>query len=782
MWTNISAIDVGFEAMRREVDLPPVSGGGSGRSLPPALLWTATASALFSTFFSLYSINSQLRSYRKPVLQRYVVRLLLMVPIYSLSSMASLFSLQAAFVIDVIRDIYEGFVIWSFFSLLVEYLGGERSLLILVHGRKPIHHPFPINLFFNPLDISDPYTFLGLKRGILQYVQIKPILAILTVVLKSFGKYDDGKLAWDNGYTWVSVTYNFSVFLSLYCLGMFWAGLAEDLAPFRVTSKFLCIKGIIFFSFWQGFGVSILVATGLIKQIGPVRDEEFISLAVQDMLICLEMPLFALGHAYAFSPRDYIDPFSSYQSRLPALYALRDSIGMYDVISDSLTTIRGTGYGYQTFEPSEGVMHQRLGRERRVRAGLRYTQGGKAKYWLPLRGTPEAVGDNTGLMARHQGPAKQFKRWLDKKRAEREGYAPLLPEEVEEVVHDVEADAADSANHSDLSIRDPLRGKQSVNNGSNEGSEEEQVASSQSTSLLNKAKQWAVDHAQASLEFLDNMDTDGDEDISAAALTFSDIEEGDEMETLYEKSRALTHGDYAFPSVDIREEEARKQRWQDDENMLRRYKAQKGQRMRVGRILGGGGKDARKDDTRSKKDNEGNGQHGDSGSGDSSPTSSKPVGVVDLLVADSQAEERERLRERRRGDPALRAGQRTRIFRREWEGEQSSLNGGKRPSMEAEESPHDGKTSSKSQEINQSKVDTEPITGSKNQLEDRIKSDATREQHPQADDGTAHKVTDSDLQPKGHADVETAEVGDEGVISHVVDVPNSNLSDQQTKD
>jgi Organic solute transporter Ostalpha len=762
MWQSI---ELGMETMRREVDLPPVSGGGSGRSLPPALLWTATASALFSTFFSLYSINSQLRAYRKPVLQRYVVRLLLMVPIYSLSSMASLFSLQAAFIIDVLRDVYEGFVIWSFFSLLVEYLGGERSLLILVHGRKPIPHPFPINLFFNQLDISDPYTFLGLKRGILQYVQIKPILAILTVVLKSLGKYDDGKLAWDNGYTWVSVTYNFSVFLSLYCLGMFWAGLAEDLAPFRVTSKFLCIKGIIFFSFWQGFGVSILVATGLIKQIGPVRDEEFISLAVQDMLICLEMPLFALGHAYAFSPRDYIDPFSSYQSRLPALYALRDAIGMYDVISDSLTTIRGTGYGYQTFEPSEGVMHQRLGRERRVRAGLRYTQGGKAKYWLPLRGTPEEVRENAGLMARHQGPAKQFRRWLDKKRAEREGYAPLLPEEAEEIVHeaDVEADAADSANHSDISVHDPLRGKQNANYGSNEGAEDDHASTSQSTSLLDKARQWAVDHAQASLDFLDNMDKDGDEDVHAAALNFSDIEEGDEMEILYEKSRALAHGDYAFPSVDIREEEARKRRWEEDENMLKRYKAQKGQRMRVGRILGGGGKDNKKDDS---EDND-NGGGERSGSGSSSPTSTKPVGVVDILVADSQAEERERLRERRRGDPALRAGQRTRIFRREWEGEQSLQKNGKRPSMEAEESPNeDGKKLA--------------LGRSENEIGDRIKSDAVREQHPQADDGTSHRIEDSDLQPKSHADVETAEVGEEGVISHVVDVPGS--PEQQRKD
>jgi len=38
---------------------------------------------------------------------RMVVRIMLMVPIYAISSLISLFSLEAAFVIDAIRDIYE---------------------------------------------------------------------------------------------------------------------------------------------------------------------------------------------------------------------------------------------------------------------------------------------------------------------------------------------------------------------------------------------------------------------------------------------------------------------------------------------------------------------------------------------------------------------------------------------------------------------------------------------------------------------------------------------------
>ena len=97
-----------------------------------------------------------------------VIRIMLMVPIYAIASLISLFSLQAAFFIDVVRDIYEAFVIYCFFDLLVAYLGGERSLLINLHGRPPKYPVFPGNLFWREVDVSDPYTFLFLKRGVLR--------------------------------------------------------------------------------------------------------------------------------------------------------------------------------------------------------------------------------------------------------------------------------------------------------------------------------------------------------------------------------------------------------------------------------------------------------------------------------------------------------------------------------------------------------------------------------------------------------------------------------------
>ncbi|KAF8504296.1 organic solute transporter Ostalpha-domain-containing protein [Russula emetica] len=324
-----------------------------------------------------------LKNYRKPKLQRMVVRIMVMVPLYAVSSLISLFSLEAAFVIDAFRDIYEAFVIYCFFQLLVEYLGGERSLLIRVHGRQPKATPFPMNMFQREIDVSDPFTFLFLKRGILQYVQVKPVLAIASLALKASGKYNEGEFRSDSGYLYVSILYNASICLSLYCLAMFWLSISGDLKPFRPMPKFLCVKGILFFSFWQATGVSLLASVGVIRRLGPYTDKEHISRGLTDTLICLEMPFFAIAHFAAFSQRDYVDRKLAYVGRMPWRHAFQDSFGFKDVLEDARATLNGQGMDYREFEPSEGHIHQGLGRERRIRAGLRYSHGGRGKYWLP---------------------------------------------------------------------------------------------------------------------------------------------------------------------------------------------------------------------------------------------------------------------------------------------------------------------------------------------------------------------------------------------------------------
>ena len=155
--------------------------------------------------------------------------------------------------------------------------------------------------------------------------------------------------------------------------------------------KFLCVKGILFFSFWQATGVSLLVSLGTIKKLGPYTDKEHISLGLTDTLICLEMPFFAIAHLAAFSHHDYIDSKLAYVGRMPMRHAFRDAFGFKDVAEDARATLGGQGMDYREFEPSEGHMHQGLGRERRIRAGLRYSRGGRGKYWLPHVSSPSPI-------------------------------------------------------------------------------------------------------------------------------------------------------------------------------------------------------------------------------------------------------------------------------------------------------------------------------------------------------------------------------------------------------
>ncbi|KAF7377286.1 DUF300-domain-containing protein [Mycena sanguinolenta] len=485
--------------------------GGAGSSLPTAVLTFAGISTLVAVIVSGMSIHLQLRNYRKPALQRMVVRIMVMVPIYAVSSLISLFSLEAAFFIDAIRDIYEAFVIYCFFVLLLSYLGGERSL--------PDHASRTTAQGSRLPHVSDPYMFLFLKRGILQYVQVKPVLAVVTLILKALGKYNEGTFRANSGYLYVSIVYNTSICLSLYCLAVFWMCVNDDLKPFRPVPKFLCVKGILFFSFWQAIFISILVSAGVITHLGPYtrdEDKDKIALALTDTLICLEMPFFAFAHAYAFAYTDFIDSKTMYVARMPMYYAIRDAFGLRDVVADSRATLRGEGMDYREFEPSEGYMHQGEGRDRRIRAGLRYSQGGKRKYWLPQPAERLHVGGGTGGGGRVREAVDSAlgRDGLD------DVHAPLMAAQEEDVVHLAP----------DLAAAEVERTQQEPNIWEGLGSA--------------------------------NDPEDG------YGLPFEDLEElGDEE--VYEHSRQFMFGDYNYPTIDVSSEHARTRMWDEEERVLR---------------------------------------------------------------------------------------------------------------------------------------------------------------------------------------------------------------------
>lgn len=373
------------------------SGNGSGTSLTRATVVVCGVAALLASVITFVSVWLQTKNYRKPLLQRYVIRILFMVPIYSASSWASLMSQDAAFYLDPLRDVYEAFTIYTFFQLLINFLGGERALIIMMNGRQPHDHLWPLNRWLPKVDISDPHTFLAIKRGILQYAYLKPVLAVATIVMKSTGIYKEGYLSPTSGYLWAGIVYNLSITLSLYALALFWVVMSQDLQPFRPVPKFLCIKLIIFASYWQGFGLSILQKMGAISNKVPGYTADNLAAAIQDALICFEMPLFAVAHWYAFSWKDYADVTIS-AARMPVKYAIRDAFGPRDLIEDTRETFVGKHYEYRVFDSGDNVIahEESASRVARMREGMRYERGGKGKYWIPK---PGEINSRTPLLS-----------------------------------------------------------------------------------------------------------------------------------------------------------------------------------------------------------------------------------------------------------------------------------------------------------------------------------------------------------------------------------------------
>ncbi len=61
---------------------------------------------------------------------------------------------------------------------------------------------------------------------------------------------------------------NFSICYAFIVLGNFYYTLKDKLMPCEPVGKFLCIKFVIFFSFWQSVAISGMVTFGWIKQMG----------------------------------------------------------------------------------------------------------------------------------------------------------------------------------------------------------------------------------------------------------------------------------------------------------------------------------------------------------------------------------------------------------------------------------------------------------------------------------------------------------------------------------
>ncbi|XP_061065266.1 transmembrane protein 184A isoform X2 [Eubalaena glacialis] len=265
-------------------------------------------------------IYLHLRSYTVPNEQRYIIRLLFIVPIYAFDSWLSLLLLgghQHYVYFDSVRDCYEAFVIYSFLSLCFQYLGGESAIMAEIRG-KPIRP----SCFYGTCCLRGMSYSIGFlrfcKQATLQFCIVKPIMALVTIVLQAFGKYHDGDFNIHSGYLYVTLIYNSSVSLALYALFLFYFATRELLQPFEPVLKFLTIKAVIFLSFWQGMLLAILERCGVLPEAQVIEGSRVgagtVAAGYQNLAICIEMFFASVALRYAFTCQVY----SEKKERSPA--------------------------------------------------------------------------------------------------------------------------------------------------------------------------------------------------------------------------------------------------------------------------------------------------------------------------------------------------------------------------------------------------------------------------------------------------------------------------------
>lgn len=272
---------------------------------------SAGAIAVLATAIAMLEIVSHLRNVHSPELQTYVVRILLIVPVFAVCCWLSLRFANSApalsHVCDAVRHVYEAFVVHTFFNLLTACFGthGSEHLCRVLAAKPQQQHLFGLRHVLAPPKMGEPFlTFC--RFGTLQFVSVKSACALAELALRSSsGRRESAQFSPRQPYLYLLVAINGSQLAALYSLALFYHTLHADLAPIRPLGKFLSVKMIVFFTFWQGIAISLAVRAGLITGTSTwgVRH---ISSALNNYLLCVEMLVAACVHTHVFSHKDFI--------------------------------------------------------------------------------------------------------------------------------------------------------------------------------------------------------------------------------------------------------------------------------------------------------------------------------------------------------------------------------------------------------------------------------------------------------------------------------------------
>ncbi|KAL0576386.1 hypothetical protein V5O48_005607 [Marasmius crinis-equi] len=277
---------------------------------------------IVATAVSFWLVSKHLKWYTNKREQRYIVRILFMVPIYAIISLASYFFWDHATPLILLRDCYESTVLTSFFYLLLIYISPDpeeqRAIFrkvglsreadnIAIQNREPVKKwMFPLG-FVKSKPADGLYFLQAMKWGVLQYCVLRPATTLAAIVLDYIGLYCETSWSPGWGHIYLVLIVSLSVTIAMYCLFQLYMVSKEYLAPQRPLLKLFAIKAVVFLTFWQATFLGVLAMFGVVKDALKTRymTADDINIGIGALLETFEMMLFAFLHVKAFTYKVY---------------------------------------------------------------------------------------------------------------------------------------------------------------------------------------------------------------------------------------------------------------------------------------------------------------------------------------------------------------------------------------------------------------------------------------------------------------------------------------------
>ncbi|KAI8316971.1 Transmembrane protein 184-like protein [Colletotrichum sp. SAR11_240] len=284
----------------------------SGIRVHGLLLSLSTSATIVACCLTAWQVFQHARHYTKPSEQKQIIRILLMVPIYTIACTLSIEFYKQHVYLASIYEFYESLVIAAFFLLLCQLLHPDpttlRRAFSLVEPKPWIH---PIRFLVVHIGRRKDRSVDGLKWFntiwfcVFQFCIVKFLGALVKCITEAADVYCEESSSASHAKIWVMVIEILSLVTAMMCLLQFYQQTKKELETHQPLLKFLAIKLVVFLFYVQTFIFSFLM-----KEDGPIKPTATISypswaVGIPNTILCFEMAAVSILHIFAYPHEPY---------------------------------------------------------------------------------------------------------------------------------------------------------------------------------------------------------------------------------------------------------------------------------------------------------------------------------------------------------------------------------------------------------------------------------------------------------------------------------------------